>query len=311
MSGTFHLVDTDAREAVAGPVPFDPARDTVEQFRRAVQASYPDDFIPCEERTIPGPPGAPDVRVLLHRPQQAPSPAPAILYLHGGGYVAGTPDMMASFCQALATENGALVCAVQYRLAPETPFPGPLDDCHAALTWLVANAEALGVDPARVAVMGQSAGGGLAAALALLVRDRGGPALKAQLLIYPMLDPRTGAADAPVDNPITGEFVWTRAANRFGWSALRGGQDVAPARLGHFAPALADSLAGLPPTFVAVGALDLFLEEDVAYTLGLSRAAIPVELHLYPGGVHGFDAFPGALPDRFHADLHAAISRLL
>lgn len=308
---TFHLVDPAAREAVAGPVPFDPARDTVEQFRRAVQASYPDDPIPCEERTIPGPPGATDVRVLLHRPQQARSPAPAILYLHGGGYVAGTPDMMASLCDTLATESGALVVAVQYRLAPETPFPGPLEDCHAALTWLAAEAGALGIDRDRIAVMGQSAGGGLAAALALLARDRGGPALKAQFLIYPMLDPRTGTADAPVDNSTTGELVWTRAANRFGWSALRGGQDITPARLGHFAPALADTVAGLPPTFVAVGALDLFLEEDVAYALRLSRAGIPIDLHLYPGGVHGFDAFPGALADRFHADLYAAIQRFL
>ena len=311
MPGTFHLVDPAAREAVAGPVPFDPARDTVEQFRTAVQASYPDDPIPCEERIIPGPPGAPDVRVLLYRPEQARSPSPLILYLHGGGYVAGTPDMMAPFCHDLAAENDACVLAVQYRLAPETPFPGPLEDCHAALTWLVAEAEALGIDRDRIAVMGQSAGGGLAAALALLVRDRGGPALKAQFLIYPMLNPRTGAADAPVDNPTTGEFVWTRAANCFGWSSLRGGQDIAPARLGHFAPALADSDASLPPSFVAVGALDLFLEEDVAYALRLSRAGVLVELHLYPGGVHGFDAFPGALADRFQADLHAAISRFL
>ena len=311
MPGTLHLVDPGAREAVAGPVPFDPARDTVEQFRRTVQASYPDDPVPCEERIIPGPPGAADVRVLLHRPEQARSRSPAILYLHGGGYVAGTPDMMAFFCQKLAKENGALVVAVQYRLGPETPFPGPLADCHAALTWLVAEAEALGIDRDRIAVMGQSAGGGLAAALALLARDRGGPALKAQFLVYPMLDPRTGTADAPVDNPATGEFVWTRAANRYGWSAMRGGQDIAPARLGHFAPALAKSVAGLPPAFVALGALDLFLEEDVAYALRLSRTGVPVELHLYPGGVHGFDAFPGALSDQFRGDLHAAILRLM
>ena len=107
MPETLHLVDPAAHEAAAGPVPFDPARDTVQQFRATVQASYPDDPIPCEERIIPGPPGAPDVRVLLHRPEQARSPSPAILYLHGGGYVADTPDMMASLCHDLATENGA------------------------------------------------------------------------------------------------------------------------------------------------------------------------------------------------------------
>ena len=311
MPETIHLVDPDAREAVAGPAPIDPVRDTVEQIRATVQASYPDDPVLCEERIVPGPPGAPDVRVLLHRPDEARSPCPAILYLHGGGYVAGTPDMMGSLCHQLAKESGAVVAAVQYRLAPETPFPGPVDDCHAALTWLAAKAEALGVDRNRIAVIGQSAGGGLAAALALLARDRGGPALKAQFLIYPMLDPRTGTADAPVDNSNTGEFVWTRTANRFGWSAMQGGQDIAPARLGHFAPSLADSVAGLPPAFVAVGALDLFLEEDVAYALELSRAGVPVELRLYPGGVHGFDAFPGALADRYRDDLNAAILRLL
>ena len=126
-----------------------------------------------------------------------------------------------------------------------------------------------------------------------------------------MLDPRTGATDAPVDNPTTGEFVWTRAANRFGWSSMRGGQDIAPARLGHFASALADSLAGLPPTFVAVGALDLFVEEDVAYALRLSRAGIPVELHLYPAVSTASTPSPGALADKFHADLHTAIQRFL
>ena len=243
--------------------------------------------------------------------QSARSPAPAILYLHGGGYVAGTPDMMAASCQTMATKSGALVVAVQYRLAPETRFPGPLEDCQTALKWLVAEAEALGIDRDRIAVMGQSAGGGLAAALALLIRDRGGPALKAQFLIYPMLDSRTGTADAPVDNPSTGEFVWTRAANRLGWSSLRGEESISPERLGHFAPALAGTMAALPPTFIAVGALDLFLEEDVAYGLKLSRAGIPVEMHLYPGGVHGFDAYQGELAQQFHADLHAAISRFL
>ena len=311
MPGTFHLVDPAAREAVGGPVPFDPARDTVEQFRKSVEASYAGDPVPCEERIIDGPPDAPQVRVLLYRPEKACAPSPAILYLHGGGYVAGTPDMMASFCHKLAEDTGAVVAAVQYRLAPETRFPGPVDDCYAALTWLVGHADALGVDPARIAVFGQSAGGGLAAALALLARDRGGPTLKAQFLIYPMLDPRTGTPDAPADNPTTGEFVWTRAANRFGWSSMRGEQDIAPAHVGHFAPALAADVAGLPPTFIAVGALDLFLEEDAAYALKLSRAGVPVEMHLYPGGVHGFDAFPGALSDGFQTDLHAAIARLL
>ena len=134
--------------------------------------------------------------------------------------------------------------------------------------------------------------------------------MKAQFLFYPMLGPRTGAAEAPVDNPTTGEFMWTRAANRFGWSAMRGaGHPARPHRA--FAPALAPAVGGLPPAFIAVGALDLFLEEDAAYALRPSRADVPVEFHVYPGGVHGFDAVPGALSDEFQVDLHAAIKRFL
>ncbi len=308
---SLHLVDPSARDVAAGFAPFDPARESVEQFRATVAAMYAADPVAREERTIPGPAGNPEVRVLIHRPDGATGALPAILYLHGGGFVAGTPDMMDPASRALAQESGAVVVAVQYRLAPETPFPGPVEDCHAALAWLFGQADALGVDPARIAVFGHSAGAGLAAALALLARDRGELRLRAQFLIYPMLDPRTGTSDAPVDNSTTGEFLWTRAANRFGWDAMRGGQDVAPARLGHFAPALAPDLAGLPATFIAVGALDLFLEEDVAYALRLSRAGVPVEAHVYPGGVHGFEGFPGALSDGFGADLSAAITRFL
>ncbi len=308
---SLHLVDPSAREVVAGFAPFDPGRESVEQFRATVAAMYAADPVAREERMIAGPEGAPDVRVLIHRPDGATGALPAILYLHGGGFVAGAPDMMDPASRKLAQDSGAVVVAVQYRLAPETPFPGPVEDCHAALAWLVGQADALGIDPARVAVLGHSAGAGLAAALALLARDRGEHRLRAQFLIYPMLDPRTGTSNAPVDNPTTGEFLWTRAANRFGWDAMRGGQNVPSERLGHFAPALAADVAGLPPTFIAVGALDLFLEEDVAYALHLSRAGVPVEAHIYPGGVHGFDGFLGALSDGFQADLRAAITRLL
>lgn len=160
-------------------------------------------------------------------------------------------------------------------------------------------------------VFGHSGGGGLAAALALPARDRVAPALRGQVLVYPMLDARTGTAEAPVDNPTTGEFFWTQAANRFGWAALRGPASVPAEQLGYFSPALAADLAGLPPTFVGVGALDLFLEEDIAYALRLARAGVPVEAHVYNGGVHGFDGLPGSLAEQFNADLRAAFRRLL
>ena len=312
---TLHLVDPAARDVVVRVPMFDPDRQTVEQFRTAVLDLYarPGPAAPLkgEARWIPGPADGPAVRVLVYRPDAASGPVPAILYHHGDGLIAGSPDMIDDASQALSERTGAVVVAVAYRLAPETPFPGAVEDGQAALDWLVGEADALGVDPARIIVMGQSAGGAVAAGVTLLNRDRGRHRLAGQVLVYPMLDPRTGTPDAPVDNPTTGEFMWSRAANRFGWSALRGRDPIAPERLGHYAPALAGSLSDLPPAFIAVGSLDLFLEEDVAYALRLSRVGVPIELHVYPGGVHGLDALPGPLAERFAADLHAAIRRML
>ena len=176
--------------------------------------------------------------------------------------------------------------SVDYRLAPETRFPGAVEDCYAALSWLVAKAAEVGVDPARIGVMGESAGGGLAAALTLLVRDRGEHRLAFQHLIYPMIDDRTCVTATP--NPYAGEFIWTNQANRFGWSSLLGaepgGEGVSP----YAAAARAESVTGLPPAYIATGALDLFLDEDLTYAQRLIRGGVPVELHVYPGAYHGF-----------------------
>lgn len=292
-------VAPEAREIAATFPRFVPDPLAPGEFRALVSSLYPEEQVDRTERLVPGPVGAPDVRVLIYRPQGEAGALPAILYMHGGGFVAGRPDMMDGASLRLAQRLGAVVVSVQYRLAPETPFPGPLEDCYAALDWLFSEAEALGVDPARIALYGQSAGGGLAAATALLARDRGQHRLAAQFLLYPMIDPRTGTADAPVDNASTGEFLWTREANRNGWAAMRGTGVIEPARLGHFGPALAGDVAGLPPTFVAVGSLDLLLEENVAYALRLSRAGVPIDLHVHPGGVHGFEAVPGTIADAY------------
>jgi acetyl esterase len=159
--------------------------------------------------------------------------------------------------------------------------------------------------------MGESAGGGLAAMLALLARDRGEYALLGQVLIYPMLDPRTGHDEAPAHNPTTGEFVWTVRHNRFAWSALRGESAIDAEWAPYFAPALAPELAALPLTFIAVGALDLFLEEDMAYALRLSRAGVSLECHVYPGAIHGFDFVPYEVASQYHADLASALKRML
>jgi acetyl esterase/lipase len=255
----------------------------------------------------PGRDGAPAVPLRIFAPPGEAKPRPAILQIHGGGYVLGSAEMSDFGNHMLAGEQDAVVVAVDYRLAPETPFPGPVEDCYAALDWLAANAAALGVDPARIALFGQSAGGGLAAALALLARDRGGPKLAAQFLIYPMIDHRTGGDDDPRPNPMAGEFLWTRDLNRFGWSSLRGDGPIAAERIGHFSAALAGDLSGLPPAYIATGALDLFLEEDVDYALRLMRAGVPTDLHVYPGAFHAFDLMAEAqVSKRFAADLASA-----
>lgn len=309
---TLHLVDPDVREIVASFPALTPTLETLPSFREVVLSLYPSpDQIAFEEHFAKGASGNPDVRVLVHRPKGADGPAPAILYMHGGGFIAGSPDMMAVANAELAGQTGAVVIAVQYRLAPETPFPGPVEDCYAALRWVEANADQLGIDRSRIAIYGQSAGGGLAAATALLARDRGGPALKAQFLLYPMLDARTATTAEPVTNPTTGEFGWTVESNRFGWEAMRGDQDIPTERLGHFSPAQASDLSGLPQTFLAVGSLDLFLEENIAYVQRLSRGGVPIEAHIYPGAIHGFEMFPGTLAEQFHHSFLSAITRAL
>jgi acetyl esterase/lipase len=180
------------------------------------------------------------------------------------------------------------VVSVDYRLAPETRFPGAVEDCYAALAWLVSQAERLGVDRERVAIGGESAGGGHAAALALLVRQRGDIKLCLQMLDSPMLDDRTGSTrDA---HPYCGEFVWTPASNRFGWRALLGVEPGGPEVPVEAVPARVADLSGLAPAFILVGALDLFLEEDMEYARRLTRVGVPTELHVIPGAFHGFGA---------------------
>ena len=242
--------------------------------------------------------------------EQTTARRPALFYLHGGGYVVGSAESVDPWGPVFANMSGAVVINAHYRLAPETPFPGPVEDAYDALKWTYENADMLGIDRERISVMGHSAGGGLAAALAIVARDRGELPIRAQFLIYPMIDYRTGTASAPVDNPYTGEFVWTRASNRFGWASLRGDYDLTGPRLGHFSPALLDDVADLPPTFISTGAMDLFLEEDMAYGLRLSRAGVPIDMHVYPGAVHAFDLFPETrLSKNADGDLITAMAR--
>ena len=256
--------------------------------------------------------GGQDVRLVIMNPPSQAKDRGAVLHLHGGGMVVGTPDRAVADKPHLALEHDCVVVSVDYRLAPETPFPGPQEDNYAALLWLADNAAALGVDPARIVVMGESAGGGLAAALALMARDRGGPSLAGQVLIYPMLDWRTGGPDDPYRNRHTGEFVWTRDKNRFGWEALRGAYQPEDSRKGWFSPALAEDLAGLPPAYIATGALDLFLDEDLDYARRLIDGGVRTELHVYPGAIHAFEMVPDTtLAGQAAMDLKRGLGRLL
>jgi acetyl esterase/lipase len=260
------------------------------------------------EARAPGRDGAPHVRLVVTAPRAAGRDRPGILHVHGGGFVMGSAEMTAETDAAYARQLGAAVVSVDYRLAPETPHPGPVEDCYAGLAWLNAEAAALGVDAGRIVVTGESAGGGLAAALVLLARERGEIGVAFQHLVFPMLDDRTVTHADP--SPFLGQFVWTRESNRFGWASLLGGEpggaDVSP----FAAPARASDLAGLPPTFMICGALDLFLEEDLDYARRLIRAGVPTELHVYPGAPHGFMFVPDAEVSRtFARDSMAALAR--
>ena len=242
-----------------------------------------------ERRTVQSPDGA-QVRVNLFRPEGAARARPAILHIHGGGYVLGTADMTNAANAATALKLDCVIVSVDYRLAPETPFPGPLDDCYAALRWLHASTAELGIDRKRVAIAGESAGAGVAAGLALMARDRGDTPICFQCLVYPMLDDRTNADNT---SPFAGEFVWNAKSNQFGWGAYLGrapGGGDSPA---YAAPARAADLDGLPPAFINCGALDLFADEDITYARRLMQAGVATELHIYPGAFHGFPLAPG------------------
>lgn len=266
--------------------------------------------VELDRHTAPGPAGAPDVGVLVYRPAGTDAALPCIFHIHGGGYVLGAIDAQEVQHRTMAATLGCVLVTVDYRLAPETVFPGAVEDCHAALSWLFASADWLGVDAARIGVMGESAGGGLAASLALLARDRGEIRLAFQHLIYPMIDDRTCVRPDP--HPHTGEFIWTAHNNRFGWAALLGVEPGSDGVSPYAAAARADDLTGLPPSYIATGGLDLFLDEDLDYAARLMRAGVPVELHVYPGGFHGFDFDPVAeISARARRDSLDALSRFL
>ena len=246
------------------------------------------------------------VRVVIYSPEASP-PLPALLHFHGGGMVMGRPEMQHESLVRIARELSCLVCSVDYRLAPEHPYPAAIDDAFTALAWLHDEANNLGVDRERIAVAGESAGAGLAASLAILARDRGGPKLSAQMLSYPMLDDRTADRNP---SPSIGEFVWNARANHFCWTSYLGEATGGRNTSAYAAAARVTTPENLPPAFIGIGALDLFLEETLVYALRLARSGVSVEAHVYPGAFHGFDAVPdAAVSATFRGDWQRAFRR--
>lgn len=237
-----------------------------------------------EDRQVPGRPGDPAVPVRIYRPNQRLVPA-AVYSVHGGGFIAGDLETEHALNVRLASELGVVVVSVDYRLAPETPFPGPLEDVYAGLVWTVDHADELGFDPQRIAIQGTSAGGGLCAALALLARDRGGPHIAFQFLAVPELDDRL---TTPSMTEFTDTPLWSRPRAVVSWDCYLG-----PGHAGtddvsiYAAPARATDLTGLPPAYVSVMHFDPLRDEGIAYALALLAAGVSVELHLFPGTFHG------------------------
>ena len=229
--------------------------------------------------------GEPAVRVLITTPTEGQAPRAGVLWIHGGGYIVGSPQMEQSATARLARDLGVVTVSPDYRLAPEHPFPAALDDCMATLRWMRANADELGIDPDRIAVMGASAGGGLSAAVAQCSHDQGIP-LRAQVLVYPMLDDRTVLRQ---EHAGRGRFMWTPSSNRFGWTSYLGHAPRTSDAPQYSAPARRADLAGLPPAWIGVGELDLFYEEDVDYAEKLKASGVPCTLVTVPGMYHGAD----------------------
>jgi len=310
------MVSTSARPAardgsVGPPPPFDPELAAPLQMilaellgpltpelipdrrARTVAASRTDEelsqdgMFEVEHRAVPGPAGAPEIPMIICRPAATPGPHPVVYNVHGGGMVAGNNrSIELSYELERAAKLQLAVVSVNYRLAPEHPDPAPIDDCYAGLVWTAENAAALGVDPDRVIVSGNSAGGGLAAGLALVARDRGGPRLLGQLLECPMLDDR---CDTPSAVQMERVGLWDGASNRAGWTALlgerRGTADVSL----YTAPVRASDVSGLPPAYIDVGSVEALRDDAVDYATRIWRAGGEAELHVWSGAFHSFD----------------------
>lgn len=265
------------------------SRDRTDQLMEMMLAEAPAfPGVESEDVTVPGPSDEQGLPLRIYRPIEAEPSLPCVYWIHGGGMVMGELEQEDPTCERLVDELNCAVVSVDYRLAPEHPYPAPVDDCYAGLEWVAENEADIGIDSSRLAIVGPSAGGGLSAAVALRARDEGGPELCYQMLIYPMLDDRNSTESS---KQITDLGIWDRETNRQAWDAylgeLRESDELPP----YAAPGRVADLSGLPPTFVDVGTHDVFRDESRAYVDRLTNGGVPTEFHLWPGAYHGYDQF--------------------
>jgi acetyl esterase/lipase len=310
------LIDPDAREPLDQllqlmPGGFNAIPDIVERRVAALELLAalevpPNPNVVSEDRVVPGPQGAPDITVRIYRPVDATGTLPGIYFIHGGGMILGNMDGEDPVASTICERVDAVVVSVEYRLAPENPYPAPVEDCYAGLVWMARHAAGLGFDPDRLAVYGGSAGGGLTIATSMLARDRGFPALCFQMPIYPMIDDRN---ETPSSHEITDIGIWDRSANIEAWQWYLG--NGKPDQ--YAVPARAEDLAGLPATFIDVGTVDLFRDEDITFATRLMQAGVPTELHVNPGAYHAAEmlAPESALSERIWARRIEALRRAL
>jgi acetyl esterase/lipase len=284
------------------PVPLTPELIADRRARTAADSLCDDDIrrggaFEFEERMVPGPAGAPDVSMIICRPTATPGPHQVIYNTHGGGMVAGNNRTVELACELDRAEELQLaVVAVNYRLAPEHPDPAPVEDCFAGLVWLAENAVNLGLDARRIVVSGNSAGGALAAGIALMARDRGGPRVFGQMLQCPMLDDR---CDSPSNAQMRSAGLWDGISNMAGWTALLGDRRGTDGVTCYAAPARATDVSGLPPLFLDVGSVEALRDEAVGYVTRIWQAGGVAELHVWSGAFHSFDQWvPHAMVSR-------------
>ena len=293
-------IDPQSREPLEGLLAFMPGgfnaiadigarREAVAGLLAAMGADQPvNPNVTHEDHFAPGHNGAPDVRVRIYTPVTsdgaAESKLPGLIYIHGGGMVMGSIEGEEARAIAMCEKLGIVVASVDYRKAPENPYPAAPDDCYAAATWVFANAATLGIDAHNIGIYGGSAGGGLTVAMALMARDRSGPKLTYMMPIYPMVDDRNVTHSS---NEVTEVGIWDRSANLEAWECYLGGKPADQ----YAAPTRATDLSGLPPAFIDVGQMDMFRDEDFDFAMRLNQAGVPCEFRVNPGAYHASETF--------------------